>query len=202
METKKIKIIIPDEVTSQWLRAHSSEISRIIMKEHCLQSDKTMNLSEQKSKGVTMFRHIMLDEKVIIDGIKSKLRIFLPKTVNTLLIDQFYVNDLIKSLTEVKIEHFPTLKYRKRGLLMFPVISERKVYLIDVGELKSSWLINKDVRKNFGSTEFENRLQYEIPMNKMKSFDIPENIEFVFGEEKEEIEEKPVTKREKSYKLF
>lgn len=201
METKKIKIIIPDEVTSQWLRAHSSEISRIIMKEHCLQSDKTMNLSEQKSKGVTMFRHILLDEKVIIDGIKSKLRIFLPKTVNTLLVDKFYVEDLRKSLSEVEIDHFPALKYRKRGLLMFPVISERKVFLIDIDDLKSSWLINKSVRKNFGSTEFEDRLQYDIPLKYMKSFDISSNIEFVFGEEKE-IEEKQAVRREKSYKLF
>jgi len=171
------------------------------MQEHCLQSEKTMNLSEQKSKGATMFRHILLEDKAIIDGIKSKLRIFLPKTVNSLLIDKFYVDDLRKSLSEVKLEHFPTLKYRKRGLLMFPIISERKVFLIDIDDLKSSWLINKDVRKNFGSTEFENRLQYDIPMSKMKSFDIPENIEFVFGDEKKEIE-KPVVKREKSYKLF
>lgn len=199
---EKLKIVIPDEVSSQWLRKHSSEISRIIMREHCLQSEKTMNLSDQKARGVTMFRHILLDEKVIIDGIKSKLRIFLPKNIDTLLIDKFYVNDLRKSLTEAKLEHSPSLKYKKRGLLMFPVLSERKVYLIDIDDLKSSWLINNSVRKNFGSTEFEDRLQYDIPLKYMKQFEISPNIEFVFGEEKKEIKEKPVIKREESHKLF
>lgn len=201
MEASKKTIVIPNEVSTQWLRKNSSEISKVIMKWHCIESDKTMNLSEQKSKGVTMFRHILLDEKAIIDGIKSKLRIFLPKGVNSLLIDKFYVDDLRKSLTEVKLEHFSTLKYRKRGLLMFPIILERKVYMIDIDELKSSWLINKDVRKHFGSSEFENRLQYDIPMSKMKTFDISKNIEFVFGEKKE-TEEKSVVKKDKCYSLF
>lgn len=201
METSKKTIVIPNEVSTQWLRKNSSEISKVIMKWRCIESDKTMNISEQKSKGVTMFRHTLIDEKVVIDAIKSKLRIFLPKNANTLLIDQFYVNDLRKSLTEVEIEEFPNLKYRKRGLLMFPVLSEKKVYMIDIDELKSSWLINKDVRKHFGAAEFENRLQYDIPMKYMKSFEISKNIEFVFGEKKE-TEEKPVVKKDKCYSLF
>ena len=200
METSKKTIAIPDDVTTQWLRKNSSEISKVIMKWHCIESDKTMNISEQKSKGVTMFRHTLIDDKVFIDAIKSKLRIFLPKNANTLLIDKFYVDDLRKSLIEVKSEYPQTLKYRKRGLLMFPIISERKVYMIDIDELRSSWLTNKDVRKHFGAAEFESRLQYEIPMSKMKVFDISDNIVFVFGEERE-TEEKPVEK-DKCYSLF
>lgn len=202
METSKKTIIIPDEVNTTWLRKNSSEISRVIMQYNCIESEKTANLSNKRSKGATMFRYTMSDYTVFIDAIKSKLRIFLPKNANTLLIDKFYVDDLRKSLSEVKLEDYPTLKYRKRGLLMFPVLSERKVYMIDIDDLKSDWLINKDVRKHFGANEMENRLQYNIPINRMKTFDISENIKFVFGEEKEIAEEKEVVKKDKCYSLF
>lgn len=200
METSKKTIVIPDEVNTTWLRKNSSSISKCIMQYHCIESEKTMNLSNEKAKGTTMFRYSLIDYTVFIDAIKSKLMIFLPKNVNSLIIDKFYCDDLRKSLTEVEIEEFPTLKYRKRGLLMFPIISERKVYMIDIDELKSSWLINKDVHKHFGANELESRLQYDIPLNYMKSFEISKNIQFVFGEEKETEEE--TIKREKSYSLF
>ena len=200
METSKKTIIIPDDVSSKWLRSNSSEISKIIMKWYCIESEKTMNISDKKLKGSSFFLYTLIDDKVFIDAIKSKLRIFLPKNANTLLIDKFYVDDLRKSLIEVKSEYPQTLKCRKRGLLMFPILSDRKVYIIDIDDLKSSWLIRKEVRKHFGANEMENRLQYDIPINRMKAFDISDNIKFVFGEEKE-TEEKPVEK-DKCYSLF
>jgi len=194
MKTKLIEI--PKENDERKF-TYFPQVSTEIMKEF-YSSRKAKGLDtdtaiKSKDYAAYTFAHTRLDHS--IDFCKCKLRIEMPKE-NTFIIDTDYVKRL-KKVVDARAKQY---RDTTRGVLIFPVINERKIYMINIDKLDSTYVDSQFVNNTYKETNVKREGEYYyIPKENMIVVKMPETIQFYSNEKQfEKIIEKKVEERASS----
>ena len=113
---------------------------------------------------------------------KCKLRIEMPKE-NTFLIDTNYVKKLIKFVQKRNKD----LGSNDKALIIFPVINERKIYMINAEKIDKKKTVEQFVNNTYAEKNTKRRGKYYvIKKQSMTEFKMPDTLQFYTSEKEEE----------------
>lgn len=179
---KTILIEIPkdsDEYKFKYFPAVSKTIMKAFYesrKEKGIDTDTVIN---SKDFEAYTYAHTNLDHS--IDFCKCKFRVEMPPA-NTFMIDVNYVKRLKKVVDKRAKEY----RDRTRGLIIFPVMKEKRIYMINVDKIDESLKDTQFVNDTYEVSNIKREGEYYyIPKQSMIAINMPQEINF-YSNEKEE----------------
>lgn len=187
MKTKLIEI--PHNVEDETKYSFFPEVSKQIMLSFYEEHNDTLQMVKPKDYAAYTYAHT--NKQGVIDFCKCKLRIDMP-AANTFMIDTAYV----KRLQKIVDERQKKFHAKSRGLLIFPVVNEKKIFMINIDKIDTSLKDKQFVNNTYSEKNVKREgSYYYIPRQSMAEFEMPDNIKFYSKEqEKNEIIEKELAK--------